>query len=104
MAAKVFRVASRARASVLIKDGQSLSVNYRLDDRPIRLTFRTRFLNRGYSVSVPGDLWLDAEGEAESIETAAAARSGTALSIKTTRRSTRSGAPVSRSRLNGRLR
>jgi len=73
MAAKVFRVASRARASVLIKEGQSLSVNYRLDDRPIRLTFRTRFLNRGYTVSVPGNLWLDAEGEAESIETAAAA-------------------------------
>jgi hypothetical protein len=69
---KIFRVASRGHATAILRPGSSIGVNYRLDGRPVRVVIRTRYVERGYSVPVAGDLWMDAEGEAESVDTAAA--------------------------------
>jgi hypothetical protein len=68
---KRYRVAARAAASVLIRKGEEFSINSAMDGRNVVLKFRTRYLDRGYSVLAPGDLCLDAEGEAESIDAAA---------------------------------
>jgi hypothetical protein len=68
--AKRFRVAARSQATTIFRQGQRLGVNYLLDGRAIRLTFRTRYLDRGFSVPVAGDMWMDAEGEAADVDEA----------------------------------
>ena len=65
-----FRVSARSHATTIFRDGQALGINYLLDSQPIRLTFRTRYLDRGFSVPVAGDMWMDAEGEAAELEEA----------------------------------
>lgn len=66
-----FRLAGRARSTVLFKEGETLEINYHIDGKLILLTFRTRYLDRGHRVKVPGDLWLDAVGEADDLNRAA---------------------------------
>lgn len=66
-----FRMAARASAAALIRPGEELHVGCKLDGKHIGLTFRTRYLDRGFSDKVPGDLWVDAEGEADGLLEAA---------------------------------
>jgi hypothetical protein len=66
-----FRMAARASAAALIRPGEELHVRYKLDGKDIDLTFRTRYLDLGFSDKVPGDLWVDAEGEADGLLDAA---------------------------------
>jgi hypothetical protein len=54
----------------LIPKDQKIVINYELDGSPIQLHFRTRYLQWGFSTLVPGDLWLDAVGEADRLEIA----------------------------------
>jgi hypothetical protein len=65
-----YRVAARSHATTIFRNGQSIGVNYLTDGRSISLTFRTRYLNRGFSVPVAGDMWLDAQGEADGVDEA----------------------------------
>ena len=51
--------------------GRRASCWLQLDGKHIGLTFRTRDLHRGFSDKVPGDLWVDAEGEADGLLEAA---------------------------------
>lgn len=67
-----FRLAARASATAIIADGQAIEVPYVFDGVPIKLTFRTRYLERGHAIRVPGDLWLDAVGAAQDLASAAA--------------------------------
>lgn len=69
---KQFRVGARAASNMLIREGETISVNFILDGNPIQLAFRTRYLNLGFSSNVPGDLWLDAQGSEETLDLAAA--------------------------------
>jgi hypothetical protein len=67
-----YRIAARAGSSVLFRANEALTVNYHLDGVPIQLTLQTRNHDRGFAVSVPGDLWLDARGAADDLKAALA--------------------------------
>ena len=69
-AARLLRVAARGHATTIFRPGAALAINYLIDDKPVKLVFRTRYLDRGFAVPVAGDMWVDAEGEAESLENA----------------------------------
>ncbi len=71
MSGRQFRVAARAPASTLIPEGERIEVTYEVDGRPIKLIFRTRYLDQGHFSKVPADLWLDATGEAADLTSAA---------------------------------
>jgi hypothetical protein len=70
---KRIRVIARAASSALVRPTEQLQVNASLDGRPVTLKFRTRYLDQGFSDRVPGDLWMDAEGEASDLRLAASA-------------------------------
>jgi len=76
-----FRVAARGHATTIFRPDQSISLNYFVDGRSIRLTFRTRYIERGFSVLVAGDMWMDAEGEAAEVEEAIGAFSNAGRDI-----------------------
>lgn len=70
---KRFRVIARAASTALVRPTEQLHVNASLDGRPVTLKFRTRYLDQGFAVRVPGDLWMDADGEASDLHLAASA-------------------------------
>lgn len=70
--ARLFRLAARGAATAILRQGAEVEVPYEQDGIPIRLLFRTRYLDRGHQILVPGDLWLDAMGEAKDLSSAAA--------------------------------
>jgi hypothetical protein len=65
---KQFRVVAKSPAGFLIPNDQTLTIKHLIGGLPIQLNFRTRYLQRGFSALVPGDLCLDAIGEAENLD------------------------------------
>jgi hypothetical protein len=66
----LFRVAARAASSFAFKEGESFSVSVNTAEDKMRLAFSSRYVTNGYETRVPGDLWLDAVGEANDIRDA----------------------------------
>lgn len=71
-AKREFRVLVRGASSALFPEGQTLEVDYALDGKAIKLRILTRYLDLGFAARAPGDLMIDAVGEADDVESAAA--------------------------------
>jgi hypothetical protein len=77
----VFRVAYRAPSAPFFKQGESLQLELRHRAGTATLTFQTRYIDKGSSVPLPGDLWVDARGPAPSLEEAVSLFGNAAHSI-----------------------
>lgn len=73
----VLRSPSAAR---FLRNSQ-LPINFNAGGTLIDLIFRTRYVNEGFEAPVPRDLWVDARGEADSLDQAINLFSGAANSL-----------------------
>lgn len=64
-------VVARAQASAILPQDQKLSVSYRFGNQdPINIVFCTRFLEKGFDLPIPEDLWVEATGVSNSLSIA----------------------------------
>ena len=74
-------VVFRAPSAVVINEHETLRVRVPLQVGELTLTFRTRYLDKGLEHPLPGDLWIEGRGPAESIEEAVSHFGGAAASV-----------------------
>lgn len=74
----------RASSAAMFPLGTQIRVDVPRSLGTVILTFRTRHVNRGLAHPLPGDLWIDARGPAESVENAVSVFGGAAGSLATT--------------------
>jgi hypothetical protein len=60
----------RAASALVIPIGTQMRINVSRPLGTVILTFRTRQIDKGFEKPLPGDLWVDARGPAENIESA----------------------------------
>ena len=65
MTRNLYRITARAPSSVIFRKGEFITINYG-DDNAVRLHLSTRYLERGFSVPVPGDFAVVIEAESSS--------------------------------------
>lgn len=73
----------RASSAAMFPLGTQIRVDVPRSLGTVILTFRTRHVNKGLARPLPGDLWIDARGPAESIENAVSVFGGAAGSLAT---------------------
>jgi len=76
----IFRASSAAMFSL----GTQIRVSMPIPLGTVILTFRTRHVDKGLAHPLPGDLWIDARGPAESVENAVSVFHGAAGSLAPT--------------------
>jgi len=65
---KEFVVVMRGPSAMLFDHNKQLRVqDFQSDVGPVNITYTTRYLNRGPEVIMPGDLWIDIRGSANSL-------------------------------------
>jgi len=65
-AQKTFRTVARSHSGSIFRQGESLRVDVNVEDRVLHMVFRTRYIDRGFDILAPGDMWLQVDGKAES--------------------------------------
>jgi hypothetical protein len=76
-----FIVVLRASSAAFFRRGASMRVRVPQATGDLSLTFQTRFLDRGLEQPIPGNLWIEARGPADSIEHAVSTFGGIAATI-----------------------
>ncbi|MBX7252398.1 MAG: hypothetical protein K1X50_10470 [Candidatus Promineofilum sp.] len=78
-----YLVVFRAGSASIVPWGRGLQVNaLHLDGRSV-ITIRTRYVDKGLESPLPGDLWVEVKGDAESIEHAVSTMGSAAATILT---------------------
>lgn len=71
----------RAPSAIVINEGDEVRARTPLETGDLVTSFRTRYLNKGHKHSLPGDLWIEGRGPADSIEEAVRVFGGAAANI-----------------------
>jgi len=62
---RAYVVVGRTPASAIFGADEEMAITYRYGEcEPAEIVFRTRYLDKGYEVPVPEDLWVEARGKA----------------------------------------
>lgn len=73
----------RGSSALVFTPGTHIRVNAPTSLGTVIITFNTRYLDKGFKSPLPGDLWIDARGPAESIEDAVSVFGGIIGSLTT---------------------
>jgi hypothetical protein len=73
----------RGSSALVFPPGTRIKVNSPISLGTVIITFNTRYLYKGLESPLPGDLWIDARGPAESIENAVSVFGGIVGSLAT---------------------
>jgi hypothetical protein len=69
---RTYIVVGRCRASAFIDENEDLTFTYKYgSNEPAQISFRTRFLEKGFEVKVPEEFWIEATGTNNTLISAA---------------------------------
>jgi hypothetical protein len=69
---RTYIVVGRCRASAFIDENEALAFTYKYgSNEPAQISFKTRFLEKGFEVKVPEEFWIEATGTNNNLTSAA---------------------------------